>query len=257
MTKLWLMGLGRTLRSNQGTPTRRKPCWIRESGLCYAAEPSRLSRNGVSGAAGKPLAMKQLQGPGGGGGEGGGLTGTLSGVSFLGWDSGERGEEAQRWEQSRKLRRGKAVVGVFTVSACLFKKGGEKEGKSVREQGKVEYSGGKKLAWTERGNMTPSAATTVGGKFDKSNEQSSCRPRVTSQWSLSCGCGNVKYRVWVWPCWNQAARAEVGLSLSPVDVFCSRCLCVCVCVRETHWVWWTSNCATGRQAGFRAPSARQ
>lgn len=57
-------------------------------GHVMRGESSRLSRNGVSGAAGKPLVHETLQERGGGGG----LTGTLSGVSFLGWDSGERGK---------------------------------------------------------------------------------------------------------------------------------------------------------------------
>lgn len=50
-----------------GTATRSQPYWIEECGLRSAGEPSCLSRNGVSGAAGKLLVMKRfMDGKGGG-----------------------------------------------------------------------------------------------------------------------------------------------------------------------------------------------
>lgn len=76
-----------------------------------------MSRNGVSRAAGKPLVMERPTD----GEEGrGGLTGTFSGVSFLGWDSGERGEKPTVVNYSLKLRRGKTLVGVLTENGSPF-----------------------------------------------------------------------------------------------------------------------------------------
>lgn len=105
-----MMGLGHTSNTD-GTATRSQPYWIQEWELCSAGEPSCLSLNGVGGAAGKPLVMKRfMDGKEGGGG----ITGTLSGVSFLGWDSGERGKKPTVVNSSLKLRRGKALVRVLT-----------------------------------------------------------------------------------------------------------------------------------------------